>query len=150
MYDLKNRIQADVKTVMRAQDKETLAVMRFLLAAIKQVEVDERVTVDDNRLLIILDKLVKQRKESISQFEAAGRADLVAKEQFELQILSNYLPIPLTSAELDKLLDTAFQHLKPTNISAMGSVMAYLKPLVQGRCDLAQISQRVKAYLSSL
>ena len=144
---LQARIQSDVKEAMRAQDKPKVAALRLLTAAIKQVEVDERITVDDTRILQIVDKLAKQRKESITQFQAANRHDLVEKEEYELALLKEYLPAPLTENELTTLIDEAIQAVDAKGISDMGKVMAYLKPLTQGRCDMGSVSVRIKSRL---
>ena len=117
------------------------------MSAIKQVEVDERITVDDDRILLIFNKLVKQRKESITQFAAAGRNDLVAQEEFELKLLLNYLPEPLSTVEIEQIITEAINLIQAKNSSDMGKVMNYLKPIVQGKCDMSQVSMLVKSKL---
>lgn len=145
---IKEQIYNDIKDAMRARDKEKLGALRLISAAIKQIEVDERIEVDETRMLVILDKLAKQRNESISQYKAAGRDDLVAQEEFELNIINQYLPEPLTEAEISKLVDQAFTDTGAQQMSDMGKVMAQLKPLMQGRADMAKVSAMIKAKLS--
>ncbi|HVT62643.1 MAG TPA: GatB/YqeY domain-containing protein [Legionellaceae bacterium] len=141
---IKTQINNDLKETMRAQDKRKLGALRLITAAIKQIEVDERIEVDDARLLIILDKMVKQRKESIHQFQTAGRNDLVEQEQYELDVIQRYLPAPLNDAEITDLIEEAFRTTQAAKMSDMGKVMAYLKPLIQGRADMAKISALIK------
>lgn len=145
---IKDRISNDVKDAMRARDKKRLETLRLVTAAVKQVEVDERIAVDEERMLVILDKLAKQRKESISQYQAAGRVDLVAQEQFELDLIGQYMPEPLSDAEIDTLISQALTDHSATKISDMGKVMAQLKPQMQGRADMSKISAMIKAKLS--
>jgi uncharacterized protein YqeY len=144
---LKERIQADLIQAMKAQDKQKLAALRLVSAAFKQVEVDERIDVDDPRALQILDKLAKQRKESIAQFKLAAREDLVAQEEYELALLGAYLPAPLSDAEVNAQIEQAIQTLDAKNMSEMGKVMNQLKPQLQGRCDMAKVSAMIKARL---
>ncbi len=148
MATIKDRITTDLKDAMRARDKQKLNTLRLITAAIKQVEVDERIEVTEPRLLIILDKLAKQRKESISQFQVAARDDLVAQEQFELELISQYLPLPLLDSEIEELIRQALSELNSFNLSDMGKVMTYLKPHLQGRADMSKVSLMVKARLS--
>ncbi|AUH70796.1 Transamidase GatB domain protein [Legionella sainthelensi] len=145
---IKERLNNDIKEAMRAKEKELLATLRLITAAVKQVEVDERIEVDDERMLVILDKMSKQRKESIAQYEKANRDDLVAQEQFELNILKNYLPEPLSAAEIEKMIHDAVAETGATKMADMGKVMALLKPNLQGRADMAQVSVLIKAKLS--
>lgn len=134
---------------MRARDQKKLGTLRLITAAIKQIEVDERIVLeDDDRVLTILNKLVKQRKESISQFQTAGREDLVAQEQYELDIISHYLPEPLSEDEINTLIQQTMTALNAEKISDMGKVMAELKPLLQGRADMSKVSALIKAKLS--
>lgn len=141
---IKERIHADLKDAMRAQDKQKIGTLRLITAAIKQIEVDERIVVEDDRLLIILDKMVKQRKESIQQFQTAGRDDLVQQETYELNVIRTYLPTPLSDAELKNLIEEAFQATQAEKLADMGKVMAYLKPKVQGRADMSVVSTLIK------
>jgi uncharacterized protein YqeY len=145
---IKERINHDLKEAMRAREKEKLGAMRLITAAIKQIEVDERIEVDEARMLVVLDKLAKQRHESITQFKKAGRDDLVAQEQFELDIITQYLPTPLSDLEITQLIDQAFSDTQASQMSDMGKVMAQLKPLMQGRADMAKVSALIKAKLS--
>jgi uncharacterized protein YqeY len=145
---IKDRLGNDLKDAMRARDKKTLGTLRLVTAAVKQVEVDERIVVDEERMLIILDKLVKQRKESIAQFNAAGRNDLVAQEQFELDLISQYLPEPLSEANVEALITQAIADVGAKKMSDMGKVMAQLKVQLQGRADMSKVSAMIKARLS--
>lgn len=133
---------------MRAKEKNLLSTLRLITAAIKQVEVDERIEVDDERMLVILDKMSKQRKESIAQYEKANRDDLVAQEQFELDILKKYLPEPLSSEEINQMIHHAITSTGATAMADMGKVMSLIKPSLQGRADMAQVSALIKAKLS--
>ncbi|STX43926.1 Transamidase GatB domain protein [Legionella donaldsonii] len=145
---IKDRLSNDLKDAMRARDKKTLDTLRLVTAAVKQVEVDERIVVDEERMLVILDKLAKQRKESIAQFQAAGRDDLVAQEQFELDLISQYLPEPLSEADIEALIAQALADIGAEKMSDMGKVMAQLKPQLQGRADMSKVSAMIKARLS--
>jgi hypothetical protein len=144
---LKERIQQDMKDAMRAADKPRLATIRLILAAIKQIEVDERKDLDDTGITIVLDRMVKQRRESISQFEKAGRTDLVDQEAAELAIIQTYLPEPLSESELNALIDEAMAQTGASSIKDMGRVMALLKPELQGRADMGAVSAMIKARL---
>ncbi len=146
---IKEQIQEDMKTAMRAKDAQRLGAIRLLQAALKQKEVDERVTLDDAAVLTIVDKLIKQRRDSISQFENAGRQDLVEKEKFELDVLSAYLPQALSEAEILAAIDVAVAESGASGASAMGKVMALLKPRLAGRADMTQVSAKVKARLAT-
>jgi len=145
---LKERITDDMKGAMRAGEKERLGTIRLVLAAIKQREVDERITLDDTQVLSVLEKMVKQRKEAITQFESGGRADLVAKEQAELAILQNYLPAQMSDAELDALIAEAIAATGAASIKDMGKVMGIVKTKAQGRADMGVVSARIKQKLS--
>jgi uncharacterized protein YqeY len=144
---LKERILEDVKSAMRSGEKERLATIRLITAAIKQREVDERIVLDDVQVLSVIEKMVKQRKESITQFEAGGRADLVAKEVAELNILTAYQPTQLPEAEVDALIVAAIAATGATSIKDMGKVVAHVKAAAAGRADMAAVSSRVKAKL---
>lgn len=146
---LKVRIQEDVKNAMRARQREQLGVLRLVTAAIKQKEVDERVDLDDEQVLAILDKMVKQRRESLEQFQKAGRDDLAKQEVFELELIQGYLPEPLSEAELADLINSAISDLGASSIRDMGSVMNALRGQVQGRADMKAVSQAVKTQLMS-
>lgn len=144
----RERINDDLKQAMRAQDKKTMNTLRLVNAAIKQIEVDERITVDESRLLVILDKLRKQRKESIAQYQQAQRQDLVDNEQAELTIIEKYLPQPLSEAEVQTLVESAISDSGATTMQEMGKVMAILKPKLQGRADMGKVSQIIKSKLA--
>jgi uncharacterized protein YqeY len=146
---LKERITEDMKASMRSGDKERLAGIRFVLAAIKQREVDERIQLDDTQVLAVLEKMIKQRRESITQFEAGGRADLVAKETAELAVLLAYLPAQLSDAEVASAIRAAIASTGATTLKDMGKVMAAVKPQVQGRTDMGALSARIKGLLSN-
>ena len=145
---LKARLTEAMKAAMRAQDKARLGAIRLIQADIKRVEVDERIEVDDARVLVILDKMVKQRRDSIQQFESAGRMDLVAIEAGELAVIQEFLPQALGEAELELLIDDAMRESGAVAMKDMGKVMAILKPQVQGRADMGLVSQRIKARLT--
>ncbi len=145
---IKDQINSDLKDAMRARDQHKLDALRLITAAIKQIEVDERIDVDEARMLDILVKLAKQRNESITQFKTANRDDLVQQEQFELDIIHQYMPEPLTEAEILQLIETTLSELNASKISDMGSVMAQLKPLMQGRADMSRVSALIKSKLS--
>jgi uncharacterized protein YqeY len=144
---LKERITEDMKTAMRAAEKERLATVRLLLAAIKQREVDERITLDDGQVLAVIEKMIKQRREAISQFESGGRSDLVAKETSEIGVLQGYLPAQLTPAEIDALIAEAIAATGAASIKDMGKVMGFVKPKAQGRADMGALSARIKQKL---
>ncbi len=146
---LKDQITEDMKAAMRAKDSARLAAIRFLQAAIKQREVDERIAADDAQVLAIIERLIKQRRDSIAQFEAAGRDDLVAKEQAELALLQGYLPQQMSDAELEAAIDAAIAECGATGTAAIGKVMAVLKPRIAGRADIGQASARVKSRLAA-
>ncbi len=145
---LKERITEDMKSAMRAGEKDRLGVVRLILAAIKQREVDERITLDDAQVLAVLEKMAKQRKESMTQFEAGGRADLVAKESAELAIVQPYLPAQLSESELDALIAEAIAATGATTIKDMGKVMGIVKGKAAGRADMAAVGARIKQKLS--
>jgi len=146
---LKDRIQQDMKDAMRARDKARLDTIRLILAAIKQREVDERIELDDTQVLAVLDKMVKQRRESIAQFEKAGRDDLVAKEQAEIGDITPYLPAALSETEITALIDAALTATGASGIRDMGKVMAELKPKLQGRADMGKVSGMIRAKLGT-
>ena len=144
---LKDRITSDVKDAMRAKDKPRLGTLRLITAAIKQQEVDERIELDDTQVLALLDKMCKQRRESISQFEKAKRDDLIAQEVSELDIIKTYLPEQLSEAEIAALIDETMAATGAASIKDMGKVMGQLKPKLQGRADMAAVSAMIKAKL---
>ncbi len=144
---LKQRLTEDMKAAMRSKDKPRLGVVRLVLAAIKQREVDERIDLDDAQVLAVLDKMVKQRRDSVKQFEEAGRQELADQENYEISILQDYLPAALGEAELDTLIVAAIDSAGAESMKDMGKVMAVLKPQVQGRADMGAVSQRIKSRL---
>ncbi|MBN8771307.1 MAG: GatB/YqeY domain-containing protein [Thiobacillus sp.] len=146
---LKARITDDMKTAMRAKEMARLGTIRLLLAAIKQREVDERIELDDAAVSSIVEKLIKQRKDSISQFQVAGRDDLVAAEQAELVVLQAYLPEQLSAAEVEAAVATAIAESGASSAKDMGKVMGLLKPRLAGRADMGQVSALIKARLTS-
>ena len=144
---LKERIQQDVKDAMRAKDKPRLGTIRLITAAIKQREVDERIELDDAQVLVVLDKMCKQRRESITQFEQAGRDDLAAQEKAELELIQQYLPEQLGEAEINELIDAAMEQTGASSMKDMGKVMGQLIPKLQGRADMGAVSALIKARL---
>ncbi len=145
---IKLQIDTEVKNAMRARDKQRLGVLRLTMSEFKKVEVDERIELDDLRVLSILDKMSKQRRDSLSQFASAGRDDLVAQESFELDVLKEFMPEPLSATELKSIVDAAIAEVGATSIREMGKVMEILKPRVQGRADMGEVGSLVKADLS--
>ena len=145
--ELKDRIVEEMKSAMRAKDAERLGAIRLLLAAIKQKEVDERVAVDDTSVLTIVEKLIKQRNDSIQQFEKAGRLDLAAKEKTELELLRSYLPQQMSDTELSEAIEAALLESGASGPQAMGKIMALLKPRIAGRADMGKASALVKQRL---
>ncbi len=144
---LRDRITEDMKAAMRSGDKERLGHVRMLQAAIKQREVDERIVLDDTQVISVIEKMVKQRREAIAQFEAGGRADLVAKENAEIGTLQAYLPAQLTEAEIDALIAEAIAQTGAASIKDMGKVMAIVKAKAAGRVDMGVVGGRIKARL---
>ncbi|MBR7887504.1 GatB/YqeY domain-containing protein [Marinomonas sp. A79] len=147
MSDLKKHISDTLKTAMRAKEKQRVTVIRTILSECKKIEVDERIELDDARVLAVLDKMNKQRKDSYKQFIDGGRDDLAAVEQEEMTIISEFLPTPLTDDEVGEIVKAAIAQTGASSMQQMGAVMAIVKPQVQGRADMAQISKQVKAQL---
>ncbi|EZQ01927.1 MULTISPECIES: GatB/YqeY domain-containing protein [unclassified Acinetobacter] len=148
MTTLKNQITDVLKATMRAKEMDKLTVIRSLQAAIKQIEVDERVELDDSRVLAVIEKQIKQRKESIKAFESANRQDLASKEQAEVEVLSQFLPAAMTEEELDSIIAQTIAAQQATSMKDMGKVMNSLRPIIAGRADPAQVSSKIKAQLS--
>jgi uncharacterized protein YqeY len=148
MDTLKRRVDDDTKTALRAGDKRRLGTLRLILAAIKQREVDERVSLEDAGVLQVLDKMVKQRKESLAIYTEAKRADLAGQEAFELQIVQSYLPAPLDAARIAAFVGEAIQEVAAQSLRDVGRVMGVLKPRLQGRADLSEVSRLVKERLA--
>lgn len=144
---LKDRIQDDLKQAMRDKNQARVDALRLLTSAIKQREVDERITLDDTQILSAVDKLIKRSRESIEQYNKGGRADLVAKEQADVAVWQAYLPQPLTAGEIDQLIGEAVKAAGASSVKDMGKVMGLLKPKLQGRADIGQVSAQVKAKL---
>lgn len=144
---LKDRINADLKEAMRAREQRKVGALRLITAAIKQIEVDERIELDDARIVALLDKQSKQRQEAISQYQKANRDDLAEQEQFEFDLIKQYLPTPLSDTEVNALITEAFYETGACSMQDMGKVMAYLKPLFQGRVDMGIVSRLIKEKL---
>lgn len=144
---LKDQVTSDMKEAMKAGAKERLAVIRLILAAVKQKEVDERITLDDAQLLAVLEKMLKQRRESVTQFLQGNRKDLADKEEAEIKVIQAYMPAQLSDAELDKLVAEAVAESGAASIKDMGKVMGILKPKVAGKADMSAVSAKIKAKL---
>ena len=145
---LKARITDDMKAAMRARDSDRLLAIRMLLAAIKQREIDERIELDEAQVIAVVDKMIKQRKESIQQFSAASRMDLADKESAEIVVLQAYMPEPLSAAEIAAILQAAIAETGASGAKDMGKVISYIRPALQGRADMGQVSAQVKTLLS--
>ena len=146
---LKPKLQSDMKSSLKAGDKARLSAIRLMLAAIKQIEVDERIELDDSRITAVLDRMTKQRRESIEHFSRASRDDLIAIEEYELQVIREYLPEPLSEAEINALVEQSIQTSGASSIKDMGRVMGLLKPQLQGRADMKKVSQLIKSRLDT-
>jgi len=147
MSAIKAQITEQMKDAMRAKDKARLGTIRLMLAELKRIEVDERIELDDARVLAVLDKMVKQRKDSIAQYLAAERPELADKEQQETEVIKTFLPQPLSDVEIDAIIDAAIAATDASGMQAMGQVMAIIKPQLQGRADMGAVSGKVKAKL---
>ena len=145
---IKEQIQEDMKAAMRGQEKDRLGTIRLILAALKQREVDERIVLTDDQVLAVLDKMLKQRRESVTQFEAANRKDLVDKEIAEMHIIQTYLPAQLSEGEITTLIENAIKETGAASARDMGKVMGILKPQLQGRADIAAVSNKIKERLA--
>ncbi|MDO4222909.1 MAG: GatB/YqeY domain-containing protein [Acinetobacter sp.] len=148
MSNLKNQITDVLKTAMKAKEMAQVTVIRSLQAAIKQIEVDQRIELDDAQVLNVVEKQIKQRKESVKAFEGAGRLELAEKEQAEIEVLSQFLPAAMTEEELDALIEQTITAQNATSIKDMGKVMNTLRPIIAGRADPAQVSSKIKAKLA--
>lgn len=144
---LKARITGAMKTAMKAREKPRLSAIRLILADLKRIEVDERIDVDDARVLVVLDKMCKQRRDSIEQYQAAGRNELADVEIFEISVIQDFLPAQLSAEELDAMISAAIEQTGAESMKDMGKVMAILKPQLQGRADMGQVSKQIKARL---
>ena len=149
MSDLVTTVKAEMKAAMKARDKERLAAIRLIQAEFKRVEVDERIDIDDARALSILDKMVKQRRDSSTQYRDAGREELAAKEDAEIAVIQEFLPEQLSAADIEALIDEALAGIDATGMAAMGPLMGAIKPKLQGRADMGEVSKLVKAKLTS-
>jgi len=145
---LKQAISDELKTAMRAKDKARVAVLRLIMSEFKRIEVDERIEVDDARALIVLDKMIKQRRDSEQQYRAANRNDLAVQEAYEIGVIQEFLPQPLSDSEIEDLIVSAINTTGAASMADMGKVMGLLKPQVQGRADMGEISKRLKDRLS--
>jgi uncharacterized protein YqeY len=145
---LKQKITDDMKSAMRARDKQRLGAIRLIQAAIKQREIDERISLDDTQVILVLDKMLKQRRDSLAQYEKAERQDLAKQEAFEIELIQTYMPQPLSETELAELIETAITETSATSIKELGKVMGYIKPKVQGRADMRALSANLKKRLS--
>jgi uncharacterized protein YqeY len=146
---LKSRITEEMKAAMKSGEKTRLGVIRLILAALKQVEVDERIVLDDPRVIVILDKMLKQRRESIKQYSDAGRNDLAEIEEAEILVIQDFLPQALSEVEIDDMITKAIAETGASSIKDMGNIMALLRPQMQGRADMALVSTKIKAGLSA-
>lgn len=149
MVMIKDRIREDMKAAMRAHDAARLSTIRLLLAAIKQREIDEHIEANDNQVIEVIAKMVKQRRDSVEQYRAGNREDLAQKEQAEIDVLSGYLPKAMTEAEIAEVVDAAIAEVGLKGMAAMGKVMALVKPKVAGRADLGKVSQMIRAKLTA-
>ena len=145
---LKLRITEDMKTAMRAKDAARLGVIRLILSEVKQREVDERISLDDTQIFAVLNKMIKQRRDSLEQFKAASRQDLVDQESFELAVLQAYLPAALDEAEIDQIIKEAMVASGAMSIKDMGALMTTLRPKLQGRADMGEVSKKIKTLLA--
>jgi uncharacterized protein len=146
---LKRRLEAAMKTALKAGEKKKLGAVRLILAAIKQVEIDDRTELDDQGIITVLDKMVKQRRDSARQYRDAGRTDLAEVEEFEIAVIQEYLPKPLTPEEIQQMIKSAVEESGTDSVKGMGKVMGLLKPRMQGRADMAAVAQEVKKFLSN-
>ena len=148
MSELKKRITDDMKSAMKAKDKQALKAVRMILEAIKQKEIDERIELDDVQVMTVIQKMVKQRKDSISQFSDAGRSDLVEIEEEELETINNYMPEQLSDEDVASVVDKAINDSGANSMKDMGKLMGMLKPQLQGKADMSLVSQLIKSRLS--
>jgi hypothetical protein len=149
MESLKQRITDDMKACMKAKEKERLGTIRLILSALKQIEVDERIELDDARVLVVLDKMLKQRRESIRQYRDANREDLAIIEEAEILVIQDFLPQALSEQEIDAMIAAAIAESEATSVKDMGKVMGLLKPKMQGCADMAVVGVKIKAALAA-
>ena len=145
---LREKLNDDIKTAMKAREQDKLAALRLMLAAVKQREVDERITLDDAGVISVVEKMIKQRRDSIAQYEKAARQDLADKEKFEIGVIEAYLPQQLSQAEIDSIIDDGIQSTGAKSAADMGKVMGVVKPKLAGRADMGKVSGLVKAKLA--
>ena len=148
MSDLKDRISDDTKTAMKARDKERVAVLRMVNAEIKRVEVDERRSLSDEDVLTVLSRMLKQRRDALSQFESAGRTDLAGQERFEIEVIEGFMPAAMSEADIEALVDRVVTETGASGVQDMGKVMGAVKAAITGRADMALVSAKVKARLA--
>lgn len=146
--ELKSRIQSEMKDALRAGNKQRLGTLRLAFSELRKVEIDEKMSADDDRVILILDKMIRQRKDSLAQYEKAERQELADQESFEIQVLTEFLPQQLDDSEIDKLIEAAISETGATSMQEMVKVIGMIRPKVQGRADMSVISQKVKARLS--
>ncbi len=149
MSDLQKQIQGAAISAMKAGEKDRLKIIRLMTSAMKQIEIDERIELDDARVIAILDKMVKQRRESISQFKTAGRDDLIKQEVYEIDIIQEFLPQALSEDEVDAIVNQAIEQTSASSIKDMGKVMGLVRPQIIGRADMGEVSGRIKSLLST-
>ncbi len=148
MSDIVKSVKDAVKSAMKARQKQRLGALRLIQAEFKRIEVDERIDIDDARALVIMDKMLKQRRDSLAQYEQAQRNDLAEVERYELTVISEFMPTPLSAEEISELINAAIAETNASSMQDMGKVMGLVKPKVQGRADMAKVSQQIKASLS--
>ena len=146
---IKERVQEEMKTAMRAQDKERLGIIRLILSEFKRIEVDERIVLDETRELAILDKMQKQRRDSITEYKKGGREELAAKEQYEIDVIQTFKPAAMSDQEIEKIVTATIQETGAASVKDMGKVIDALKPKLQGRADMVEVSAKVKTLLAT-
>jgi len=149
MLPLRKRIDDEMKTAMRNKESQRLGTIRLLISAIKQKEIDERITLDESQIFAVIDKMIKQRLDSIKHYETGERPDLIEIEKAEIEILKQYLPLPLSENEIDSLIKNAIKEVSPTSIKELGKVISHIKPQIQGRADIGKVSAKIKAILEA-
>ncbi|NOQ16834.1 MAG: GatB/YqeY domain-containing protein [Methyloprofundus sp.] len=148
MTTLQDRLKDEMKQAMRSKDKPRLGVIRLIMSAIKQIQVDERIVLDDNQVIVVMDKMLKQRRESIKQYRAANREDLADVEEAEITVIQDFLPQALTEAEIAEMIQAAITDSSASSVKDMGKVMGILKPAMQGRADMGVVGAKIKAMLA--
>ncbi len=148
MTTLQDRLKDEMKQAMRSKDKPRLGVIRLIMSAIKQIQVDERIVLDDNQVIVVMDKMLKQRRESIKQYRAANREDLAGVEEAEITVIQDFLPQALTEVEIAEMIQAAIADSSASSVKDMGKVMGILKPAMQGRADMGVVGAKIKAMLA--